>query len=109
MKKILSILGLITILFFAFYLESSGNSYHGFSTNLGDEPNQDATATEVSGQDEEQVIESYSSLEYIFEEAKEVDGYVVETYQEYEIYKDEEGETVKREPSGNFEYLRYKK
>jgi hypothetical protein len=50
-------------------------------------------------------------LEYLHEKDKdeEVDGYIVETYREYEIYKDQDGNIIKQVPTSNFNYLRYKK
>ncbi|MFD1738412.1 hypothetical protein ACFSCX_17965 [Bacillus salitolerans] len=49
-------------------------------------------------------------LEYLHEEDqdKEVDGFIVETYREYEIYKDKEGNILKQVPTSNFNYLKYK-
>jgi hypothetical protein len=50
-------------------------------------------------------------LEYLHEKDKdeEVEGYIVETYREYEIYKDQDGNIIKQVPTSNFNYLRYKK
>lgn len=33
--------------------------------------------------------------------------YTVETYREYEIYKNDQGKTVKTVPTSNYDYLRY--
>ena len=49
------------------------------------------------------------SLEMVLESKSEVDDDIVETYQEYEIYKDENGQVIKKVPTSNYEYLRYKK
>jgi hypothetical protein len=38
----------------------------------------------------------------------EVNGYIVETYREYEVYKNESGEVVKEVPTANYDYIRYK-
>lgn len=50
-------------------------------------------------------------LEYLHEKDKdeEVDGYIVETYREYEIYKDQDGNIIKQVPTSNFNYIKYKK
>ena len=48
-------------------------------------------------------------LEMVLEGTKIVDGSKVETYREYEIYKDENGTIVKRVPTSNYNYLRYEK
>jgi len=36
-----------------------------------------------------------------------VDGYLVEEYREYEIYKNKEGVIVKTVPTSNYNYIRY--
>jgi hypothetical protein len=38
---------------------------------------------------------------------KKEDGYIVETYQEYEIYKDEKGNVTEEVPTSKVETLRY--
>ena len=50
-------------------------------------------------------------LEYLYEkdQDKEVDGYIVETYREYEIYKDKDVNILNQVPTSNFNYLKYKK
>ncbi|SHG27441.1 RNA-binding protein [Ornithinibacillus halophilus] len=52
-------------------------------------------------------IPTFSSLESVLEETKEVDGNYVEVYREYEIYRDENDVIIKREPTSNYNYLRY--
>jgi hypothetical protein len=47
-------------------------------------------------------------LENILVDTKVVDGYIVETYREYELYKDENGNVIKSIPTSNDDYLRYK-
>ncbi|WP_409291293.1 hypothetical protein [Peribacillus sp. SCS-37] len=41
--------------------------------------------------------------------AEEQDGYIVEKYQEIEVYSDENGSIIKTVPTSHFEYLKYKK
>lgn len=50
-------------------------------------------------------------LEYVHEKNQdnEVDGYIVETYREYEVHRDEDGKIIKQVPTSNFDYIRYKK
>lgn len=50
-------------------------------------------------------------LEYVHDknQDKEVDGYIIETYREYEVHRDENGKIIKQVPTSNFEYIRYKK
>lgn len=63
------------------------------------------TAEEVGA--EEEVLAQNFTLEMILEAKSEVDGYVVETYREYEMYKDKNGNVVKKVPTSNYDYLRY--
>lgn len=46
-------------------------------------------------------------LENRLESVEKMDGYYVEIYQEYEVYYDEEGKVVKREPTSKTESVRY--
>ncbi|RFU60841.1 hypothetical protein [Bacillus sp. V59.32b] len=39
---------------------------------------------------------------------EEVDGYLVETYREYELYEDQAGNVKKVIPTSNYDYIRYK-
>lgn len=49
-------------------------------------------------------------FEYVHEKDKdkEVDGYIVETYREYEVHRDQNGTIIKQIPTSNYEYVRYK-
>ncbi|WP_226087580.1 hypothetical protein [Mesobacillus sp. S13] len=49
-------------------------------------------------------------FEYVHEKDKdkEVDGYIVETYREYEVHRDQNGNIIKQMPTSNYEYVRYK-
>lgn len=38
---------------------------------------------------------------------EEVDGYIVETYREYEIYTDSQGNVKESVPTSNYNYIRY--
>lgn len=38
---------------------------------------------------------------------EKVNGYIVETYQEYEVYKDEKGNVTEEVPTSKIETLRY--
>jgi hypothetical protein len=46
-------------------------------------------------------------LEQKLENVKKVGSYMVETYQEYEVYYDKEGNVVKTEPTSKTETVRY--
>jgi len=100
MKKFISIIGIAAILLFVFYMESPINASYGGVSHLAE-----TEAQEVSSTEEETV--PYTSLEYHLEDREQVDGYIVETYREYEIYENENGVVVEREPTSNYDYLRY--
>jgi hypothetical protein len=46
-------------------------------------------------------------LDYKLEDAQIEEGYLVEIYREYEIYKDRNGEIIKTVATNNLEYLKY--
>lgn len=50
-------------------------------------------------------------FEYVHEKDKdkEVDGYIVETYREFEVHRDQNGKIVKQIPTSIYEYVRYRK
>jgi hypothetical protein len=54
-------------------------------------------------------LQDIPSLEMFLVSQDEVDGEIVETYREYEVYYDQNGEIQKKEPTSHYEYLRYKK
>lgn len=62
----------------------------------------------VDEESEEVTAQNYS-LDMVLEETTEIDGYIVETYREYEVYKDDKGEVIKKVPTSNYDYLRYEK
>jgi hypothetical protein len=95
----------------ALYMDSS-------SRELLDETNPFVMAAE-EGEDEPAMAEveegesfpiqskQFEVQERLVHEEK-VDGYVVETYREYEIYKDESGNVEEMIPTSNYHYIRYK-
>jgi hypothetical protein len=103
MNTKLLLIGALLILVLAAFLDSpvetKGSTY--YSTN------EDETIG-VGSPPMENPVSSYTSLEYRLEEMKEVDGYIVETYREYEVHEDEDGNVVIRIPTSNYNYLRYK-
>lgn len=48
-----------------------------------------------------------SSYEYVLDTMNEVDGNIVESYREYEIHLDKEGNEIVRIPTDNYQYLKY--
>lgn len=64
---------------------------------------------------DEAVVKNHNELNQLVPELENklvdtdiIDGYLVETYREYEIYKDEEGVIIDIVPTSNFNYLKYK-
>jgi hypothetical protein len=103
MKIKLAILGGVLVLALTALLDSPPNPrndsmYYNFTN--GESVDADAQATERSV--------SYS-YEFLLDDMKEVDGYIVETYREYQIHKDENGNEIIRIPTSNYQYLRYEK
>ena len=58
---------------------------------------------------QEEIAAHNFSLEMVLESKSDIDDDIVETYQEYEIYKDENGQVIKKVPTSHFDYLRYRK
>ncbi|WP_339227112.1 hypothetical protein NSQ77_16385 [Oceanobacillus sp. FSL K6-2867] len=107
MKKILCFIGIIAVLGFTAYLEFPEDSYLGFRSSFTNETNEESE--EVSAEVEEvDQFESYSSIEYEKEGTKIADGYRVESYRQYNITEDDEGNIVKKVPTDIYNYLRYK-
>jgi hypothetical protein len=118
MKKILLIVGVLAVLGFVAYLETPENNYHGFTPDL----HVDSTPTireEIEKEIEEESIEAYahieqesipavSSVELELVDTYEEDGYMVEKYRKYELYRNDNGVIVKKEPTSNYEFLKYK-
>lgn len=118
MKKILLAVGIIGILGFVAYLEKPENNHHGFTPDL----HVDSTSTireEIEKEVEEESTEAYahleqesvpavSSVELELVDTYEKDGYMVEKYRKYEIYRNDDGVIVNKEPTSNYEFLRYK-
>ncbi|WP_087973269.1 hypothetical protein [Oceanobacillus rekensis] len=107
MKKIICFTGIILVLGFVAFLETRAEPYHGFSTSFHDVANEESIEI-IAETEKEQEPVTYSSSEYIFEEEKVENGYRIEVYREYEIHEDEEGNRIKKVPTSNYNYLKYK-
>lgn len=46
-------------------------------------------------------------IEEKLENRESVDGYIIETYREYEVYKDKNGEVIKSVPTTKMDTLKY--
>jgi hypothetical protein len=103
MKTKLSILGALLVLILACLLDTPASGlerswYYQFSNE--DTVDADAQPDKKS---------AATTYEYILEDMKEEEDYIMETYREYEIHKDKEGNVIIRIPTSNYNYLRYEK
>lgn len=99
------ILGLSALLLFCIYLVFAYPQYVQKNAEL------ESLETEASVQNDNDLLETIlPEFEYLHIESldKEVDGYIVETYREYEIHRDQDGKILKQIPTSNYEYVRYK-
>ncbi|WP_053363621.1 hypothetical protein [Bacillus sp. FJAT-27251] len=71
-------------------------------------PDKDAVTVFSFKSEEELNDEMLPQLEMFLVGREEVDGYMVETYREYEIIKDPEGKLIQKTATENYEYIRYK-
>lgn len=123
MKKWLCITGLLLTILVIIYLESPYSLINKNHIQMVSIPNevllsgaQEAANADLEGmeteevssteEDEEVTAQNYS-LEMVLEGKSKEDGYIVETYREYEFYRDENGQVIKKVPTSNFSTLRY--
>jgi hypothetical protein len=111
----MSFIGLLTVLGITFYLDSSTptlmNEYRSSILYTPDEIEAVSLTDDQiadSAVDEEKVL-NMPKLDYLLEKEEEVDGYIVETYREYEIYHDEYGNEINKVPTSHLDFIRYKK
>ncbi|MCM3572387.1 hypothetical protein M3172_04250 [Mesobacillus subterraneus] len=99
------ILGLSALLLFCIYL------VYTYPQNAQKNADLEYLETDASVQNDNEILETIlPEFEYLHIESldKEVDGYIVETYREYEIHRDQDGHILKQIPTSNYEYVRYK-
>ena len=103
MKTKLSMLGVVLVLGLSTFLDNppnpSGNTMY---YNFGIEESVDVEAQNV------QRSASYS-YEFLLDDMKEMDDYIIETYREYKVHKDADGNVISRIPTSNYQYLKYEK
>ncbi|SHR27015.1 Uncharacterised protein [Mycobacteroides abscessus subsp. abscessus] len=115
MKKYMYILGIIALITLVAYLESPNSplAHPNEGTNMyssipsvedSDSPGATEANSNVENAEEEAVL---TSLELKLEKTELVDGYIIETYREYEIYNNEAGEVIESVPTEHYEYLKY--
>lgn len=105
MKKKRTIIIIVTLLLaFTAYIQSPTAGINKNQVLFYSETTDDA---EVSSSLEE--LYGAPILEYKLEDTQEVDGFLIETYREYEIYKDKNGEVVKTVATDHTQFLQYAK
>lgn len=96
----ISVLGLLFTLGFAAYLDSPYSFMNINHSYTADQPVIAEPASIQPDEDEPELVEK-------LEKTEKIDGYIVETYQEYEVYKDEDGNVVEEIPTSKMETLKY--
>lgn len=105
MKQLIGFSGLMFLCIYLVYINIPGSQKPTSIDSL-----ETGASVEVDPETNEELSEVIlPELEYLHEEDEEVDGYIVETYREYEIYKDQEGNIIKQVPTSNYDYIRYRK
>jgi hypothetical protein len=100
MKMKTSLLGLLLVLALGAYLESPYSILNAKYTYTADQP---AMAQPVKVDQPTDLPDLQEKLE----KTERVDGYIVETYKEYEVYKDKNGNITKELPTGKTDTLQY--
>ncbi|WP_251550670.1 hypothetical protein [Neobacillus muris] len=91
---------LILTLVFAAYLDSPFSVININHSYTADQPVIAEPADVQPTDDEPEVVEK-------LEKTEKKDGYIIETYQEYEIVRDKDGNIVSSEPTGKEDTLKY--
>lgn len=123
MKKILPIAGLLFAILIISYFESPYSIINSEYAQVANIPNEvllaedqeanntapaETKAEEVANTEEDEEIAALNySLEMVLENKAKKDGYIVETYREYEFYRDANGRVIKKVPTSNQNTLRY--
>ncbi|WP_342431473.1 hypothetical protein [Neobacillus sp. FSL H8-0543] len=95
---------MLTILFFLLALTAYLDSPFSFVNNdYSYMTSEQAVAQPV---DVEQPLK-LPVLEQRLDNVERIDGYIVETYQEYEVFYDKDGKVIKRNPTSKMETVKY--
>jgi hypothetical protein len=95
-----SLLGLILVLALGAYLDSPFSILNIKYSYTADQPVMAQPAELEKPSNEPETIDK-------LEKKEKVDGYIVETYQEYDVYKDKDGNITKQVPTGKSDTLKY--
>ncbi|WP_080848839.1 hypothetical protein [Cytobacillus gottheilii] len=116
MKRLLPLLGVAAIIMIIAYYETSYSIEDGAFNELYDYPqipvvnasSEDEDVTASSTEDVDPLEGLTPELELRYESETVDDGYLVETYQRYEVYRDQENQVIKSIPTDHYEYIKYK-
>ena len=100
MKTKTSLLGLILVLALGAYLESPFSFLNIKYSYTADQPVMAMPAQVEKPTDIPETVEK-------LKKTKKVDGYIFETYEEYEVFKDKNGKITKKIPTGKIDTLQY--
>ncbi|MEH7386820.1 hypothetical protein V7147_15625 [Bacillus sp. JJ1521] len=104
MNKFLAAIGIFFIIFVTGIIEADDvNEYKNAISVSGITADEEVTVNP-----EEKLFEELvPDLEMQFVDTEMVNGNKVEVYQEYEVYRNEANEVIKKVPTDNYEYLEY--
>ena len=108
MKKITPLLILAATIAIIGYLDSPLFAEREDAITSFPIPTEETASANASNDQSNQESQQIPLLESKLVEITEDDGYVVEVYREYEVYKDDEGNILESKPTENYQYLRYK-
>jgi hypothetical protein len=98
--KLVTFILMMLILGFVAYLDSP---YSFLNINYSYTAEQPATAQQMS----KSVSNDTSDTEEKLVRKEKQNGYIVETYREYEVFKDAEGNVTKEVPTSQYDELKY--
>ncbi|MBZ5748914.1 hypothetical protein [Metabacillus rhizolycopersici] len=108
MKKIAPLLILVAAIAIIGYLDSPLFAEREDAITSLPVPTEETASANASNDQSNQESQQIPLLESKLVEITEDDGYFVEVYREYEVYKDHEGNIIESKPTENYQYLRYK-
>ena len=108
MKKIAPILIIVATIAIIGYMDSPLFAEREDAITSFPVPTDETASANASNDQSNQESQQVPQLESKLIEITEDDGYVVEVYREYEVYKDREGNIIESKPTENYQYLRYK-
>jgi hypothetical protein len=108
LKKIAPILFIIATIAIIGYFDSAQFVEKEDAITSFPVPTEETASANASSDQDSQEPYQHPFLETKLVDVTEDDGYVVEVYREYEVYKDKEGNIIERKPTENYQYLRYK-